>query len=453
MTWNRRQFLRAVAAGAVALPLAGRSIASQVLLPRSASNALNTADPDVELLEELQRASFEFFWNETNPHTGLIRDRANADGGDTRTATSIAATGFGLTALCIGLQRGYRSRPEITARVRKNLHFLAHEAPTVHGFLYHFVDVNTGKRLVGSEVSPIDMAILLCGVLTCREYFHDPQIRRDAQELYHRVDWPWALNKGETFALDWTPEFGFSPLRWDAYCELMMLYLLAIGSPTHPIPAQSWNHFRRPEMVYGNYRFISTPAPLFVHQFSHAWFDFRNKRDLYANYFENSVIACQAHRQFCTELSREFPCYSGDVWGITASDSSLGYVAWGGPPMQGPIDGTIVPAASAGSLPFIFNESFAVLKNLRGYYGKQIWKRYGFVDAFNPLTGWTSSDVLGIDVGIGMLMAENARTQFVWNTFMRNHEVGVALEKAGFRSLYGPAPAFADQSPQRPIPG
>jgi len=446
MIWNRRQFLKTVATGSVLFPFARGSFAKQILLPADTPNS----DPNLELLDDLQRASFDFFWSEADPRTGLVRDRARADGGETNMGSSIAATGFGLTALCIGEQRGYHSRAEVTARVRKTLHFLAHDAPTVHGFLYHFVEMDSGKRSPGSEISPMDMAILLCGALTCREYFHDAQIHRDATLLYNRVEWPWALNKGTTFALDWTPEFGFSPLRWDAYCELMMLYLLGMGSPTHPISPDCWRSFKRPEIVYGNYRFISTPAPLFVHQFSHAWFDFRNKRDQYTNYFHNSEIASQAHRQFCTELSADFPCYSSDVWGITASDSSMGYVAWGGPPLQGPIDGTIVPAASAGSLPFIFNESFAVLRNLRGYYGRQIWKRYGFVDAFNPLTGWTSPDVLGIDVGISMLMAENARSQMVWDTFMRNPEVTVALKKAGFMPVYGPVPVFVDQSPQVP---
>jgi hypothetical protein len=318
MISNRRQFLKTAAAGAALFPLAGKGLASQILLPAE----VQPADSNNGLLDDLQRASFEFFWNEANPHTGLVRDRANADGGDKRLGSSIAGTGFGLAALCIGQERGYRSRPEITARVRKTLHFLAQQAPNVHGFLYHFVEMDSGKRSVGSEISPIDMAILLCGVLTCREYFHDTQIRRDATILYQRVDWPWALNKGETFALDWTPEFGFSPLRWDSYSESMMLYLLAIGSPTHPIPAECWRTVRRPEIVYGDYSFISTPAPLFIHQFSHAFFDFRNKRDQYTNYFENSVTACRAHRQFCSELSRNFPCYSDDVWGITASDSS-----------------------------------------------------------------------------------------------------------------------------------
>ena len=157
------------------------------------------------------------------------------------------------------------------------------------------------------------------------------------------------------------------------------------------------------------------------------------------NYYQNSVTASLAHRDFCEELRSQFPSYSRSVWGITASDSRTGYVVWGGPPLQGPIDGSIVPAASAGSLPFLLTESLSVLRNLRGYYGSQIWKRYGFVDAFNPLSGWVSPDVVGIDVGISMLMAENARTQFVWNTFMRNREVNAAMLKANFRSTLTPS--------------
>jgi len=400
MSSTRRQFLRVALTGAAGLPFAGKTLASDLLPSRP-----DFAVSDLALLDELERAAFEFFWNEANPQTGLVMDRANASGGGPQRLASVAATGFGLTALCIGHEREYRSRIGIEQRVEKTLRFLARDIPTEHGFFYHFVGEDSGKRSVSSEVSPIDMAILLCGALTCREHFHGAQIHRDATTIYDRVEWPWALDRGNTFALDWTPEYGFSPLRWDAYCESMMLYLLAMGSTTHPISPECWRAFRRPKMVYGNHQFISSPAPLFVHQFSHAWFDFRNKRDDYANYFENSVIASRAHREFCAGLSERFPCYSGDVWGITASDSSAGYVAWGGPPMQGPIDGSIVPAASAGSLPFLFPESMAVLRNLRSYYGKPIWKKYGFVDAFNPLTGWVSKNVLGIDVGISMLMA------------------------------------------------
>src|SRR5207247_8680055 len=162
-------------------------------------------------------------------------------------------------------------------------------------------------------------------------------------------------------------------------------------------------------------RCTSMPAPRFVHQFSPASLVFRDQQDDFANYFENSVVASHAHRHFCHELSNRFPSYSEKIWGITASDSSSGYVVWGGPPSLGPIDGTVVPAAAAGSLPFVFNASMSVLRNLRDHYGDKIWKRYGFVDAFNPLTGCATRDVLGIDIVISMLMAENARGQFGWN--------------------------------------
>lgn len=444
MMGTRRDFLYGALSGATVLSLAGKGLTSDVFTPRNPAELNNLA-----LLEELTRASFEYFWNEADPHTGLARDRANANGGDRCRLASIAATGFGLSAMCIGHQRGYRDAEVIKARVRENLAFLAEHAPQVHGFLYHFVDMKTGERVRSSEISPIDMAIFLCGVLTCRAYFEDAEIHRHAETLYNRVNWPWALNGGETFALAWMPEVGFSEHRWDSYCESMMLYLLAMGSPTHPVRSECWHTIRRPWMTYKNYRFISSPAPLFVHQFSHAWFDFRGKEDEYANYFENSVAASQAHRQFCEGLNHKFPCYSSKVWGITASDSSEGYVVWGGPPMQGPIDGTIVPAAAAGSLPFVFNEAIGVLKNLRGYYGKQIWKQYGFVDAFNPLSGWVSRDVLGIDVGISMLMAENARSQFVWNAFMKNPEVKVAMERAGFHAMGERIPLLAARNHAR----
>ncbi len=424
---SRRQFLRGAITGIAVLPLT-RSVFAADLAPP----APRVSPQDDLLLDELERAAFDFFWNEADPGTGLIRDRANADGGGQRTKSSIAATGFGLTALCIGHQRQFRPRGEIQARVRQTLHFLANQTPTENGLFYHFMNHGDGTRFKLSEVSPIDTAILLCGALTCREQFSNAEIQHAATTLYHRVDWNWAMNGGSTFAGSWTPENGFTKFRWDSYCESMMLYLLAMGSPTHPIPPESWHAVRRPKMVYAGHEYISSPAPLFVHQYSHAWFDFRDKHDDYANYFENSVVACKAHREFCTSLSHHFPSYSQDIWGITASDSTRGYVAWGGPPLLGPIDGSVVPAASAGSLPFLFNESLTVLRTLRSRYEKQTWRKYGFVDAFNPMNGWASKDVLGIDVGISMLMAENARSQYVWDTFMRNPEIEVAMGRAGF---------------------
>ncbi len=430
MHWTRREFLRSCLTGTAVLSLSHNPFASVLPLHHESREGVS----DAMLLYELQRASFDFFWHEADPDSGLVRDRAKADGGDTRRMSSIAATGFGLTAMCIAHRRKYMPEDEIVKRVRRTLHFLAYDAPHIHGFLYHYTDLCDGKRFNGSEISPIDMAILLCGVLTCREYFQDDTISMDATRIYERVEWPWMLDGGDTLALSWTPEFGFTSLHWDSFSEGILLYLLAIGSPTYPISPRCWDAVERPVLVYQNYRFVSSPAPLFVHQFPHAWFDFRYKKDEYLNYFENSVAATRAHRQFCLNLKPRFGCYSENLWGITASDSCDGYVAWGGPPLQGPVDGTIVPAAAAGSLPFLFRESMAVLRNLRLQYGERIWKRYGFVDAFNPLTGWVDGDVVGIDAGISIVMAENAQSQFVWETFMRNREAHTAMQKCGFRS-------------------
>jgi hypothetical protein len=170
-----------------------------------------------------------------------------------------------------------------------------------------------------------------------------------------------------------------------------------------------------------------------VHQFSQAWFDFRGKRDRYANYFQNSILATDAHRRFCLDLSNQFPDYSNDLWGITASDSRKGYVAWGGPPATGAIDGTVVPCATGGSLPFLPEATIRVQRYIKDRFGAKAWTQFGFVDAFNPLTNWFDTNVVGIDVGITLVMAENARTSFVWNTFMKNQEAQRGMIRAGFK--------------------
>ena len=230
-------------------------------------------------------------------------------------------------------------------------------------------------------------------------------------------------------------ESGFAAGRWDHYSELMMLYLFGICSSSHPLPPETWNEWKRLPFEYDGLRYIGSFAPLFVHQYSQAWFDFRGERDKYADYFRNSTIATEAHRRFCLkELAKRFPDYADDLWGITASDSQHGYVVWGGPPQMGPIDGTVVPSAAGGSLPFLPGPTLRVLKNMKNRYGERVWSRYGFVNAFNPLTNWYDEDVVAIDAGITMLMAENLRTGFVWNTFMKNREAQNALERAGFAS-------------------
>jgi len=387
---------------------------------------------DEQLLDEIQRATFDFFWNEASPNTGQVKDRALANGNDSKKMSSIAATGFGLTSLCIGDQREYGKHPEILERVRKTLRFLANDLPHEHGFFYHFLHMDTGQRWEKCELSSIDSSLLYCGVLTVRQYFEDQEIKDLATKIYERVDWPWMLNGGKTFSMGWHPESGFLDARWEHYCELMMIYLLAIGSPTHPVSPDAWNHWTRPTIKYQGIEYISGNDPLFTHQYSQAWFDFRNKRDAYADYFENSVKATKAHKLFCLSLRDRYPDYSENLWGISASDYVNGYTAWGGPPPQGPIDGSIVPCAAGGSLAFVFDDCVRVLRNTRGRYRNKAWAKYSFVDAFDPLTGWYDADVLGLDLGITMLMAENHRTGFVWKTFMKNPEATSAMQKVGF---------------------
>ena len=398
------------------------------------------AGTDDQLLEEIEKSGFLFFWEQGDPATGQVKDRALAAGNDTRTVSSIAATGFGLTALCIGDQRGYQPHAAIVTRVQATLNFIANMLQPMgqNGFCYHFVDISTGARAFTSEVSSIDTAILLCGALTCRAYFADATIQNLATQIYSGVNFNWMLNGGQTLSMGWTPENGFLTGRWDHYSELMMLYLLAIGAPnaSFAIPASSWSAWTRPVIQYQGLSYVSGSDPLFVHQYSHAWFDFRNKKDSFTNYFQNSITATQAHRLFCISLANQFSDYSADLWGIMSSDSKNGYVAWGGPSSQGgpigPVDGSVVPCATAGALAFDFPDAVHVLRWIRGHYAAA-WQRYGFVDAFNPLTNWYDTDVIGIDVGISMLMAENERTQFVWNMFMKNAEVQAAMQLVGFQ--------------------
>jgi hypothetical protein len=389
------------------------------------------ATADEALLEDLEEANFLYFWEQTNPKTGITRDRCNVKTTGQNNLGSIASTGFGLTALCIGAKRGYVPRAEAERRALDALLFLWRKLPNHRGFFYHWADINTGERLWDSEVSSIDTAILMCGVLTCREYFFG-DVGELAVEIFDRIDWTWLSEDTQVLPHGWTPETGFLPYRWDNYSEMMMMYLMGLGSSSHPLPAQAWDAWKRTIFEYDDIRYIGSFAPLFIHQYSQAWFDFRDKRDRYADYFQNSIIATDVHRRFCIDLAGRFPDYSDDLWGITASDSVRGYVVWGGPPATGPIDGTVVPAAAGGSLPFLPEASMRVLRTMRGRYGQHSWCRYGFVDAFNPLTNWYDTDVIGIDTGITMLMVENVRDAFVWNTFMNCPEARRGMERAGF---------------------
>jgi len=413
---------------------------------------LNLTQQDETFLDDLEHQSFQYFWNEGDPTTGLVPDRARVDGSQLddnhRNVASTAATGFGLTAICIAAERGWITRAQARERVRNTLDYFANRAVHQHGWFYHWIDAKTGERRWQSEVSSIDTALLVGGVLTTRQYFtNDAEIRARATEIYERIDFNWMLN-GDPLLLShgWKPESGFLKARWDTYSEDAILYLLAIGSPTHPIPARSWYSLWRDRYRYAGFIYYTTiGVPLFMHQYSHAWIDFRDRRELRGDridYFENSLNATLAHRKFCIDLSYEFRDFGPNVWGITASDSAKGYLAWGGPPRDPAIDGTIVPSAAGGSLMFTPALSVSALRVMREKYGDKIYGRYGFVDAFNPGSGWFDREVIGINVGIMLLSAENARTGNVWRWFMRNAEMSRGLDKIGlvkYKSKVHPA--------------
>jgi hypothetical protein len=447
---SRRQLLRQMAGVSLGLPLARwKSLPTLAEVHAEQRADRRTMEPaplpapiifpveDEQFLDDLERSTFLYFWEQANPQTGLIKDRCNVRVVDTSVVASIASTGFGLTAICIAEQRGFISHQDARLRVIATLDFLWKKLPTHRGFFYHFANIETGERIWDSEVSSVDTAILLCGILTCRQHFRDRDIIELAHAIFDRVDWTWLSEDISLLPQGWTPEFGFLPYKWDYYSELMMIYLLGMGSSSHPLHPEAWLAWKRTTFEYEGLRYIGSFAPLFVHQYSQAWFDFRHKRDKYADYFQNSGIATDVHRRFCVEMSKNFPDYSDDLWGITASDSDKGYVIWGGPPAMGPIDGTVVPAAAGGSLPFLPDATLRVLKNIKNRY-PQAWTRYGFIDAFNPLKKWYDNDIIGIDAGITMLMAENARTGFVWDTFMKNPEAQRGMANAGFKS-YNPA--------------
>ena len=255
---------------------------------------------------------------------------------------------------------------------------------------------------------------------------------KSAHDIFNRVDWTWLSEDTTLLPHGWTPEIGFLPYRWDYYSELMAMYLLGLGSYSHPLKPDTWKAWKRITFEYDGLRYIGSFAPLFVHQYSQAWFDFRGQARPVCGLFQNSTIATDVHRRFCLALAKQFPDYSDDLWGITASDSQNGYVVWGGPPAMGPIDGTVVPSAAGGSLPFLVQPTMRVLRNIRN----AIWPAPGAAMVSSMrlirLKNWYDTDVIGIDTGITMLMAENARTGFVWDTFMKNPEARRGMQRAGF---------------------
>ena len=399
---------------------------------------------DEAFLDLVQRTAFDYFWYEVNPANGLIKDR-NSD----PSLSSIAAVGFGLSALTVGIDRGWISREAGRARVLTTLTFLrnspqgpAADATGYKGFYYHFLDLHTGRRDGDAELSTVDTALLLGGVLHVQQYFDQPadteaRIRALADAIYRRVEWPWMQVRSAKLCHGWIPETGFLRYDWGGYNEAMILYLLALGSPTFPIRPEAWTAWTSSyawQTHYGQ-AFVVFP-PLFGHQYSHVWIDFRGIQDPYMrdkglDYFENSRRATLANRAYAMANPHGWRDYGENVWGLTASDIPSSYKARGAPPAESD-DGTITPTAAGGSLAFTPHESLAALRHMYAAYRTQIWGPYGFKDAFNPSQKWFATDYLGIDQGPMVLMIENYRTGRLWHVMRQQAAIQRGLERAGF---------------------
>ncbi|WP_432798451.1 glucoamylase family protein [Poriferisphaera sp. WC338] len=385
-------------------------------------------------MDEMQQRCFQFFWEQSGEKSGLVADRARSSGESKFSIASTASTGFGLAGICIAEERGWITHEQAYNRVLKTLRFLNQNMPHHEGWFYHFTDIETGERVWKCELSTIDTALLLGGVLTVRQYYKGTEVESLATQIYDRVNFPWFLNDHGIIKMSWKPEQGFSQSTWGHYSEHLMLQLLGLGSNTKPLPPNTWHSWKRePVIEYQGKSFLSHP-PLFIHQFSHAFVDFRNKRDDYADYWMNSVLATEAHRQmFISDLSKKYPYLGENLWGLTASDHAGGYTAWGGPPITANFDGTVVPCAPAGSIPFAPEACMQTLGYMYKKHANKTWRKYGFIDAFNLDKKWYAKDVIGIDKGITLLMIENHRSGLIWKLFMANPEIQRAMKIANFR--------------------
>ncbi len=456
------------------------SFSTQACTRAATAPSAYTASPAAEaFLDTLQERSFRFFWERTDGRTGLVPDRW-----PTRSFSSIAAIGFGLTAYPIGAERGWVTRAAAADRVLATLSFLwtlpqdsaVAGVAGVHGLFYHFLDFDTGLRYRTVELSTIDTALLMAGVLVCREYFDgtdaiDTRIRSLADSLYARVDWRWAAPRPPVIAMGWHPENGFLPNDWRGYNEAMILYVLALGSPdlSHTIDSTAWAQFTSTydwRQAYGQ-EFVFF-GPLFGHQYSHVWIDFRGIRDPYMrqhgiDYFENSRRATYAQRAYAIANPLAFRGYGDTLWGLTASDGpgdttfvvdgrtrtfrTYSARGIGGPGDRAPDDGTIAPTAAASSIVFAPEIAAPAVIALRHAFGDDLFSTYGFVDAFNTTfvaqrtgrhpgrdtpRGWFDTDYLGIDEGPIVAMIENYRSGLVWRLMRQSPYIRRGLLRAGF---------------------
>ncbi len=385
---------------------------------------------DEQFLDLVEHSACMFFWEEANPENGLVKDTCKTLLKDDAPMASIASVGFGLPALCVAAKRGWIPDDKVRERIITTLKFFRDRAECVHGFYYHFLNMKTGERWGDCELSSIDTTLLLAGVVFAGEYYKGTEIEGLAKEICDRVDWAWMMNNGTTECMGWLPDKGFLQCWWSDYTsEHLVLYFMGIGSDTHPMSADSWNAVNRRMNTYKGFRFTGPPA-LFTHQYSHCFVDFKGKEDSFMDYFQNSVQATMANRQWCIDNMSRSKTYGPDCWGLTACDGPDGYRAYGAP--NGDNDGTVSPTAAISSIVFTPDLSIKAARYMYSNYRDKIWGKYGFVDAFNWDKDWVSSKYIGIDEGPIVLMIENYRTGMVWKCFMQNNNVKKAMKLCGF---------------------
>jgi hypothetical protein len=402
---------------------------------------------DRQLLEEVARRAARFFWEKADPGTGLVNDRANNFGADEETVASIASTGYGLSALPIAVENGWLNRNEAAGRARTTLRFLL-SMPHQHGWLVHFVDRRTGERVWGSEYSSIDTALLVAGALVCGQYFAlDPataDIASLSDHLYRRLDWRWMLTNDnaqpnkKALSHGWWPETGFITNNYADYSEAILLYLLGLGSPLSPLPETAWDVFERPLQSYAGIEWLEA-GPIFIHQMPYGYFNLRHQRDrLGFDYWVSSTHAMKIHRQFCIDSAGKRQTYARGFWGLNASDGPDGYVAYG--VLGDPEDGTVSPTGAICSITFAPELAVSAARTFSEKDGGALWGNYGFVNAFNIDRNWSSSVVIGIDLGMVLLAIENYRSGLIWNLMHSLSSTAQALAAAGFHSTVEPEP-------------
>lgn len=393
------------------------------------------------LMKELKK-SYDFFikevnLDETSKGYGLIRDKTYIH----TDIASIASVGYGLAALVIGVKHKWIKYKKAYERASRTLNTFIENVEGKNGFYYHFVNMETGKREWNCEISIIDTAIFICGAITAGEYFGG-EIKKKAEILYKKVNWKWYRNNDNNyFYMGYKPEQGFWG-HWDMYAEQLMLYVLGVASPTFPIDKSMYDNFIKLHTDYKDIKDIiySYTGNLFTYQFSHAWINFMNiKASDGIDWFENSVKATKANRQYCIDNKKEFKTYGENSWGLTACVGPKGYMGFGAKPCEINLttvnDGTIAPCGAIGSIVFTPKET---LKAIEYYYNgiPKLWGKYGFKDGYN-LEGsrsWISKEYIGIDKGIEVLMIGNYLNGTIWNYFMKNRYVKQGLEKLGFKN-------------------